>query len=256
MNNIFFIKTVGTPMSASILSSYDRLSKALETFTNTTNSPLASSDPAGLMISEQLKSQIASLNQRIENTTATIAKYETADVYAGRARSILTDIRVNAIAASNTATLDTASLAALNDEAARLRQAYNDTITAAEFNGAKLLDGSAGSLANIPELGVIDVTTATGAQAAVILADSAAIKVDSVRNRLGSSIKYDLNSSKSSMEVAVQNLQASQGPSLGDFMQALMDFMKEIRQIQINSALEAHANLNRETVFALLNSKP
>ncbi len=208
------------------------------------------------MISEQMKSQIASLNQRIANTTATIAKYETADVYLGRARSILTDIRVNTIAASNTATLDSASQAALNAEAELLRQAFNDTISTAGYNGANLLDGSAGSLTNIPELGAIDVTTVEGAQAAIEMVDAAATKVDSVRVRLGSSIKNDLNSSRSSMEVAVQNIQASQGPSLSDFMSALMEFMKEIRQIQINTALEAHSNLNKENVLSLLRSKP
>jgi flagellin len=256
MNSFFFIKTAESPMSLSILSSYDRLSKAMNKLTNSTNSPLASDDPAGLMISEQMKAQIASLNQRIENTTLTIARYETADAYAGQARSILTDIRVNAIAASNTATLDSTSQAALNEEAARLRQAYNDVISSAEFNGGQLLDGSAGTLANIPQLGEIDVTTAEGAQAAVELADSAALKVDSVRVRLGAAVKNDLSSSRSSMEVAVQNLQAAQGPSLGDFMAALMEFMKEIRQIQIDSALEAHSNLAREQVFALLRSKP
>lgn len=243
-------------MSISLLSSYDRISKAMNKLTNSTNSPLASDDPAGLVISEQMKAQIASLNQRIENTTMTIARYETADAYAGQARSILTEIRVNAIAASNTATLDTASQAALNEEAQRLRQAYNDTIAAAQFNGAQLLDGSAGSLANIPQLAVIDFTSATGAQAAVELVDSAAGKVDSVRVRLGAAVKNDLSSAKSSMEVAVQNLQAAQGPTLGDFMAALMEFMKEIRQIKIDAALQAHSNLAREQVFALLQSKP
>ncbi len=256
MHNFLFVKTTESPMSASILSAYDRLSKAMNRLTDVTNSPSASDNPAGLVISEQIKAQIASLNQRIENTTATISKYETADAYAGQARSILTDIRVNAIAASNTATLDSASQAALNDEAARLRQAYNDTIAAAEFNGAKLLDGSAGSVASIPELGAIDVTTAEGAQAAVEMVDSAAAKVDSVRVRLGSSIKYDLNSSRSSLEVAVQNLKASQGPTLEDFRKALMEFIKDVRQIQIDAALEAHANLTREQVFSLLRSQP
>ncbi len=243
-------------MSYSILSSYDRLSKAMNKLTNSTNSPLAADDPAGLVISEQMKAQIASLNQRIDNTTQTIARYETADSYAGQARSILTDIRVNAIAASNTATLDTASQAALNDEAQRLRQSYNDTISSARFNGGQLLDGSPGTLANIPQLAVIDFTSATGAQDAIELVDSAAAKIDSVRVRLGSSVKNDLSAAKSSMEVAVQNLQASQGPSLGDFMAALMEFMKEIRQIKIDAALEAHSNLAREQVFALLQSKP
>jgi len=256
MNNFLLVKTTVSPMNASILSAYDRLSKAMNRLTNVTNAPSASDSPAGLMISEQIKAQIASLNQRIKNTTATISKYETADAYAGQARSLLTDIRVKAIAASNTATLNPASQATLNAEAARLRQAYNDTISAAQFNGARLLDGSSGSVANISSLGVMDITTAAGAQAAVKMVDSSAAEVDSVRNHLGASIKYDLNSSKSSLEVAVQNLKASQGPTLADFRQALMDFIKEVRQIQIDAALEAHANLTREQVFSLLRSQP
>ena len=48
----------------------------------------------------------------------------------------------------------------------------------------------------------------------------------------------------------------TQGPTLEDFRKALMECIKDVRQIQIDAALEAHANLTREQVFSLLRSQP
>ena len=81
--------------------SYQMLMAAMEKLSSGLRINRASDDPAGLVISEQMRSQIASLNQEIENTSLTIRKYNTADATVSQMRSVLQGVRSMAVGAAN-----------------------------------------------------------------------------------------------------------------------------------------------------------
>jgi len=93
---------------------YARLFRTMERLTSGLMIYRASDDPAGLVISEQLRAQIGSLNQEIENTTALINKYHTASSTVGELRRQATELRALAVGAANEGANNEASQLALS----------------------------------------------------------------------------------------------------------------------------------------------
>ena len=101
----------------------------------------ASDSPAGLVISEQLRSKVAELNQNIKNTNDLIGKYQTAASTMEQMRSYITDLRSLAVGAAN----EGGNSAQAQQAYARLAEnavaSYNRVLETADYNGANLLDG-------------------------------------------------------------------------------------------------------------------
>lgn len=237
-----------------LIKSNEQLFKA---FNRTTASlygagPLASVDPAGLIVSEKLRAQIGSLEQELSNINNVILKYDYADANLGQLRRILTEIRTDTIAAANTATLDPASQEAIQAGVDQLVESYNRIRNQAEFNGAQLLDGGDSAVADISELENIDVSSAQAVEVALEQIETAAAQVDAARGDLGAKIQHDLGSTKSSMEVTIQNLMEARAARGDDFMKAFMDFIQSLRNLEIGIAVKAHADLNPRVIFDLL----
>jgi flagellin len=119
---------------SSVATSLQRLSSGLRI-----NS--AKDDAAGLAISERLTSQIRGLNQAARNANDGISLAQTAEGALGEIGNNLQRIRELAVQARN-ATLSSSDRAALQTEAAQLRQEIDRVASTVEFNGNKLLDGS------------------------------------------------------------------------------------------------------------------
>lgn len=214
--------------------------------------PLASVDPAGLIISEKLRTQIGSLEQELSNINGVILKYDYADANLGQLGRILTEIRTDAIAAANTATLDPASQEAIQNGVDQLVETFNQIRNQAEFIGAPLLDGGERAVADISELEHIDVSSAQAVEAALEQIDAAAAQVNAARGDLGARIRHDLGSAKSSMEVTIQNLMEARAARGEDFMKAFMEFIQYLRNLEIGIAVNAHAGLSQSRIFDLL----
>ncbi|MBD3402340.1 hypothetical protein GF420_05550 [candidate division GN15 bacterium] len=212
----------------------------------------ASDDPAGLVISEQLRTQIASLSQEIENVTAGIYKYNSVSSEVLTLREQLTDLRANAVGAANEAVNSDTAQQAYQIAAENIVATFNETIANAEYNGSKTLDGSAGSLANISELTGIDLSTAEGAAAAIETIDAKIREVDSVLVELGAEQKNDLESRLASLEISKQNLISAESQirdtSYGDFISAYVGSM--IRE-KASIALLAHSRVQSESILSL-----
>ncbi|MCH9031336.1 MAG: hypothetical protein IIB00_03645 [candidate division Zixibacteria bacterium] len=217
----------------------------------------ASDDPAGLIISEQMRSQIASLNQGISNISRVIYKYDTADSNISELRSILIDIRSNALGAANTGGNDPATQEAYNNAVQFAVDTYNRIVTTTQYGEAKLLDGSEGSAVNIDELADVDLTTAEGAEAAMQAVDKASAQLDQVQGELGARIKYELRSQQSSLEISLLNLVLAESDIRDtDFASEFMKFTKAVTSIEISAALMAHAFLAERNVLSLVQSNP
>lgn len=236
--------------------SYAALYKSMERLTSGLKINRASDNPAGLIISEQFRSRIASLNQEVENTTQLIKKYDTASSTVMEMRSQLTELRTLAVGAANEGFNDPASQAAYVQAAGYIVAGYNDTGETAVYNGNKLLDGSEGSLANVSKLENISLSSAENAEAAIVMIDEAIAKLDSVQVELGATQKNDLESRRSTLEITAQNLQAADSLLRdADYALEVATMVGEMIKVQASLAMMSHTKIQANSVLKMLSTK-
>jgi len=241
-------------ISNSLSANYLSLMKPLERLSSGLSINRTSDGPAALVISEQLRTQIASLNQEIENTSAMIGKYETGSSYVSELRSKLTELRSLAVGAANEGGNSESAQAAYAATADYILSNYNHVIDTAEYNGMNLLDGSEGSLAKVDQLEGIDLSSAESAQESIAVIDSAIEGLDEVQVDLGATQRYELEAHHASLQVTLQNLEAAQSQLRDtDYAQEYSTFLGEMIKFQANAALLAHWNINANTVLNLLS---
>lgn len=101
-----------------------------------------SDDPAGLIASEALRSEITSLGRAIGNTRRATQIISTADSALGEVSSLLNDIRGLITEAANTGALSREEIAANQLQVDSSLEAINRIAQTTTFQGRKLLDGS------------------------------------------------------------------------------------------------------------------
>lgn len=101
-----------------------------------------SDDPAGLIASESLRSEIASLGKAIVNTERATQIINTADSALGEVSNLLNDIRGLITEAANTGALSNEEIAANQLQIDSSLEAINRIAQTTTFQGRKLLDGS------------------------------------------------------------------------------------------------------------------
>ncbi len=99
-------------------------------------------DPAGLIASEALRSDITSINKAITNTQRAGQIIATADSALGQVSSLLNDIRGLVVEAANAGALSDDEIAANQLQVDSSLQAINRIAQTTTFQGRKLLDGS------------------------------------------------------------------------------------------------------------------
>jgi flagellin len=109
-----------------------------------------SDDPAGLIASEALRSEITSLNKAISNTKRANQIIATADSSLSQVSSLLNDVRGLVVEAANNGALSPDEIAANQLQIDSSLEAINRIAQTTTFQGRKLLDGS------------LDFTTAAG----------------------------------------------------------------------------------------------
>ena len=236
-------------------SSYSNLLSSFEKLSSGLSINRASDGPAALVISEQLRSQIASLNQEIENTSATIMKYETGSSFVSEMRSKLTELRSLAVGAANEGGNSESAQTAYAATADYIVSSYNQILDTAEYNSMKLLNGSNGSLAKVSELEGIDLSSAEASEESMGIIDAAIEEIDSVQVDLAATQKNELEAHRASLEVTVQNLQAADSALRDtDYAQTYSSFIGEMIKFQASAALLTHSHLSANTVLSLLGT--
>ncbi len=99
-------------------------------------------DPAGLIASEALRSDITSINKAISNTRRATQIIATADSALGQVSSLLNDVRGLVVEAANTGALSKDEIAANQLQVDSSLAAINRIAQTTTFQGRKLLDGS------------------------------------------------------------------------------------------------------------------
>jgi flagellin len=190
----------------------------------------ASDDPAGLVISESLRQQLSGLTQAIRNTTDAVNVAGTADAGLAQAQDLVQNIRSTALRAANAATTDPEAVQAYNIELQYSLQALDRIAGTTQFGGRNLLDGSytgqqiqigpnSGQSAemSLPDVSAealglsgIDVASAQTAAEALERADAACASLSETRAQVGAFTKDTLMSNIGSLEVARQNIAATE----------------------------------------------
>jgi flagellin len=236
--------------------SYSNMISSLEKLSSGYRINRASDGPAELTISEQLRAQIASLNQEIENTSNLVYKYETGSAYLAGFRNQLTELRSLAVGAANEGFNSEDAQEAYAFAAQSMVEYYNGAVASAEYNGAAMFDGGAGSLGELSVLAGIDLSSAEAAEASMGIIDEAMREVDALQVELGSTQKHGLESSLASLRITSQNLQAAESSIRDtDFVMEFSNFLAEQIKFNAGMALMSYANLSSSTVLGLINSR-
>jgi len=189
----------------------------------------AADDAAGLAISERFKAQIRSLGQAERNANDGVSMLQTAEGALNEISGVLTRIRELSVQSAN-GTLGSTERTYLNNE----NQALQDEITrisaVTQFNGTTLLDGTltAATLqvgaqnttndqitfsignSDFATLagGAVDISSQTGAQAALVSLDTAIDAVSTTRAGLGT-VQNRLNVTVANLGSARENIAAA-----------------------------------------------
>jgi len=216
----------------------------------------ASDSPAVLVISEQLRSQIASLNQKIENIDSQIYKYQYASATVSQLRSNVTELRTLAIGAANEGGNNEYSQAAYQSSADYIVSNYNYVVETADYNGSNILDGSENALASVSNLDNVDFSSAQTAEMSIEQIDQAIVEIDSVQIDIGARQADRLEPEKSNLEVTKWNLIAAESNLRDvDHFKVFIDMIIEMIRSKINIALASHSNITSQSVIELLSTK-
>lgn len=253
-----------------------QLSSSLEKLSSGFRINRAADDAAGLAISEGLRSQVNGLKVAVRNAQDGVSVVQTAEGALNEVHSILQrvrDLTVQAGNDSNNAAARTnikTEIDALGDELTRIGTATN-------FNGTKLLDGSATALtfqvgasdqasesqvvidlsgADVGAIGTavkaLDVTDAANALTSLTAVDTNINTVSTERAKLGAAqnrFEHTINS----VNVAVENLSASESRIRDTDMASEMMKMTRAQILsQAGTAMLAQANQGPQSVLKLL----
>src|SRR5690606_21677892 len=224
-------------------------------------------DAAGLAISERLRSQIRSIEQAKRNANDGISLVQTGEGALNEVSSILTRLRELSIQAAN-GSVSSQDRNTLNEEFQSLIDEIDRIGRSTEFNGVKLLDGSAstvtfqigfGTIAGIDSLSVsltsalattlqldsLDIGASGNPTAALSTIDDAINAVSNIRGRLGA-VQNRLNSTIANLGIQVENLSAAES-RIRD-----VDVALETAQLTRNSILQ-QASI---AILAQTNAQP
>ena len=191
----------------------------------------AADDAAGLAISERLRSQVRSLTQASRNANDGISLVQVGEGALNEVSNILVRLRELAIQSANGSS-STADKNTIKEEFDSLVNEINRIAQSTEFNGIKLLDGSATTVtfqvgintqANIDQLNVtltpalsttlglstLDVGSGGNTSVAIAAIDNAVNSISQLRGKFGS-LQNRLQSTIANLGVAAESLSAAE----------------------------------------------
>ncbi|NEM91166.1 flagellin [Galbitalea soli] len=252
----------------SISSSMEKLSSGLRI-------NRAADDAAGLAISEGLKSQVNGLTVASRNAQDGINVVQTAEGALNEVQSILQRVRDLSVQAANDSN-STDSRAAIQTEVTQLGSELTRLSTATDFNGTKLLDGSASALkfqvgangsadnvitvdlssANVGAIGTavsaLTFTDNTAAQASITAVDAQLKTVSTARATLGA-VQNRFQHTINSVNIATENLSAAASTITStDMAKEMVNFTKAQVLSQAGTAMLAQANQLPQSILKLL----
>jgi len=256
------------------------LAKAMQELSTGKRINSASDDAAGLAISDKLTSQIRGFNQAVRNANDAISMLQTAEGATNEITNMLQRMRELAVQAAND-TNGSGERSALQSEYSALRTEIDRISTTTKFNNMGILDGTAGSGSNgtltfqvgatsdsdnqvdftfsdfstsgiTADVASDDLTTLSGAQAALDNVDTALTAVDSQRAAMGALINRLQYTVDNLTNISVHAAESRSRITDADYSQASADLSKHQIIQQAATAMLAQANQQPQAVLQLL----
>ena len=255
----------------------NRLGKSLEKLSSGFRINRAGDDAAGLVISENLRSQVGGMKVAVRNAQDGVSVVQTAEGALTEVHSMLQRIRDLSVQASNTGANGGETGASVAAAQAEVNQLVDNTA----FNGQNLLNGT-GSLSfqvgangnetitvglsdmNAAVLGITATklsdlsaaasfsSSATAASEAIAVVDAAIAQVSSFRGTLGAT-QNRLEHTINNLQVATENLSASESRIRdADMAQEMTEFTRNQILSQAGTAMLSQANSIPQGVLSLL----
>ena len=235
----------------------------------------ASDDPAGLVISEQMRSKAEGMGQAIKNTNDGINLIKTAEGALNEVHSLLGQMRTLAVHAANEGVNSADDLAADQAAIAAAGDSIDRIAASTRFNGKVLLDGSYSAqvlqigeessdtttvtIADLSAVGLavdsgtLDVTVAGGGTTAIDAIDAAIKTVSTERSKLGATQKYTLETTVNSLSVSEENIRNSESAIRdADMSKEMVSFTRNNIMMQAGTSMLAQANQSSQSVLSLL----
>ena len=134
-----------------LLNNEKMLTKSLERLSSAQKINRGADGPAALVISEGMRSQIASLHQAADNNTTAISLVQTAEGALNEVSTLLVDMRQRAVAAANIGLNDENMVNASQQEIENALDTIDRISTNTQFGSKNLLDGSGKTAVEVPE---------------------------------------------------------------------------------------------------------
>lgn len=252
------------------------LSKSLEKLSSGLRINRAADDAAGLAISEGLRSQVNGSKVAARNAQDGISVIQTTEGGLTEVHSILQRVRDLAVQAGNDSNNDD-SRAAIQTEVTALTDELTRISAGANFNGIKLLDGSATALTfhvgaggdadadqivvDLSGASATDVATAVGAltfgdaaaaAASIVAIDEQITNISTARATLGA-VQNRFESAINSLNVSAENLAAAESRIRDtDMASEMVNYTRANILSQAGTAMLAQANQSNQGVLQLL----
>ena len=269
------VNTNTTSLTAqmNLAKSQTRMNTSLERLSTGLKINRASDDPAGLVTSELQKSQISGLTKSIENIERGTTMVQTAESGLAEIGSLLLKLRDVAVNSANTATQDTASLAANQAEVNALALSITRISDTTKFGTKALLDGTvtaaqfqigafSGETASLTitdkdatalAVDALVVTTAAGSSAAITSIDAAINTVTTAQGALGAFQSGTLTSTKNNNASQLDNLKNAESILRDtDYQKEISTYTSEQIRQQAASTVLGMANQSSQSILQLL----
>jgi flagellin len=171
------------------------LSKSIERLSSGQKINRGADGPAALVISEGMRSQIASLQQAADNNESAISMVQTAEGALNEVSKLLIDMRQRAVSAANVGINDSNMANASQKEIENALDAIDRISENTQFGSKHLLNGSAGSGASVEAIG--GQVDESGAEAETAVATQDATKVAEATAEAATAVVSTLSSPKS-----------------------------------------------------------
>jgi flagellin len=185
----------------------------------------ASDDPAGLVISEQFRAQIAGLNRAISNSEGSISMIRTAEGSLNEINSLLVSMRELAIHAANEGMNDTNQLAADQAEIENAIKTIDRIAANTQFGTKNLLDGTKDNIATITSANSSGLTILSSGLTSGAHSVAATKTADSTASLNTTSLGISLNSTGNpgNLSEAIHNVDVIQASAGAEKISSSMD---------------------------------
>lgn len=206
----------------------NRMSSTMEKLSSGFRINKAADDPAGLVISEQFRAQVAGLNRAISNSEGSINMIQTAEGALTEINNLLIGMRELAIHAANEGFNDANQLAADQAEINNAIKTIDRIAANTQFGTKKLLDGSKANVATITTANTSQVTLKSSTMTTGVHSITATKTADATAALNSTSLGLSLSSTLNiaNLEEKVHNvdvLQASDGAAKSGNQMAILD---------------------------------